>query len=37
MRLLFTLIIPFALVLTTMVPAVLTHGAELQTATFYVA
>lgn len=37
MRLLFSLILPFAFVLTTMGPAVLTHGADLQTATFYVA
>ena len=37
MRLLFTLILPAVLVLTAMGPAVLTHGADLQTAIFYVA
>ena len=37
MRLLFTLILPFTLVLTTIGSTVLSHGADLQTATFYVA
>jgi hypothetical protein len=33
----FLLILPAALVLTVMGPAVFSHGADLQTATFYVA
>jgi hypothetical protein len=37
MRLFPLIILPLALVLTVMSPAGETHGADLQTATFYVA
>jgi len=37
LSLLVLLILPAALVLTAMGPTALTHGADLQTATFYVA
>jgi hypothetical protein len=37
MRFLFLVVLPLTLVLTVMGPAGVTHGADLQTVTFYVA